>query len=98
MRVLHGGGPNSNFIFAPKYSIVIGLILNSRKIDILCCSVELHKSSALSVNVSTMSFMLTVEDPGTDERHSIKRENSSSTDSPNGNSNNDSSPCTSDTG
>ncbi|KAJ9579503.1 hypothetical protein L9F63_004851 [Diploptera punctata] len=33
-----------------------------------------------------------------DERRSIKRGNSSSTDSPNGNSNNDSSPCTSDTG
>ncbi|XP_069676737.1 kxDL motif-containing protein CG10681 [Periplaneta americana] len=32
------------------------------------------------------------------DRHRIKRGNSSSTDSPNGNSNNDSSPCTSDTG
>lgn len=38
------------------------------------------------------------EHPGFDHRHSMKRGNSSSTDSANGNSNNDSSPCTSDTG
>ncbi|PNF22034.1 KxDL motif-containing protein CG10681 [Cryptotermes secundus] len=38
------------------------------------------------------------EDVGTDDRHYMKRGNSSSTDSPNGNSNNESSPCTSDTG
>jgi len=38
------------------------------------------------------------EHPGFDDRHPMKRGNSSSTDSPNGNSNNDSSPCTSDTG
>jgi hypothetical protein len=42
--------------------------------------------------------MFTPEDPGTGDIHSMKRENSSSTDSLNGNSNNDSSPCTSDTG
>lgn len=42
--------------------------------------------------------MFVVEDPGFDDRRSMKRGNSSSTDSPNGNSNNDSSPCTSDTG
>jgi hypothetical protein len=45
-----------------------------------------------------LSFMFTVEDAGNDDRHYMKRGNSSSTDSPNGNSNNDSSPCTSDTG
>jgi len=42
--------------------------------------------------------MFVVEHPGFDDGHSMKRGNSSSTDSPNGNSNNDSSPCTSDTG
>jgi hypothetical protein len=42
--------------------------------------------------------MFIVEDAGIDDRHYMKRGNSSSTDSPNGNSNNDSSPCTSDTG
>lgn len=45
-----------------------------------------------------LSSLFTVEDVGTDDRHYMKRGNSSSTDSPNGNSNNDSSPCTSDTG
>jgi len=42
--------------------------------------------------------MFVAEHPGFDDRHRVKRGNSSSTDSPNGNSNNDSSPCTSDTG
>jgi hypothetical protein len=66
--------------------------------NMVYCSTELYKFLAFSLTFPMLSFIFTVEDSATDDRPYMKRGNSSSTDSPNGNSNNDSSPCTSDTG
>ncbi|KAK7789313.1 hypothetical protein R5R35_013286 [Gryllus longicercus] len=60
-----------------------------------------HNVSAGTLECDTYSggYSRLLEEASTPEHHQrVKRGNSSSTDSPNGNSNNESSPCTSDTG